>query len=222
MLYLKNTINERRYIAIKDKGAMFTWVDAAYAVYEDMRSQTGGAISFGLGVVHCKSSRQKLNTKSSTESEVVGVSDYLPYNIWMTLFLKEQGMILYKNVLYQDNQSAMKMLKNGRESCTGNSRHIDIRYFFVKDRVDKGEVEVIYCPTEEMLADYFTKPLQGALFEKLRRVIMGWDPISILQDAVASKMKERVGNCEQNQVISNTTSTCKKNVGFSRKVQISE
>ena len=222
MLYLKNTINERRYIAIKDKGAMFTWVDAAYAVYEDMRSQTGGAISFGLGVVHCKSSRQKLNTKSSTESEVVGVSDYLPYNIWMTLFLKEQGMILYKNVLYQDNQSAMKMLKNGRESCTGNSRHIDIRYFFVKDRVDKGEVEVIYCMTEEMLADYFTKPLQGALFEKLRRVIMGWDPISILQDVVASKMKERVGNCEQNQVISNTTSTCKKNVGFSRKVQISE
>ena len=112
MLFLKNIINERRYIAIKDKGAMFTWVDAAYAVYEDMRSQTGDAISFGLGVVHCKSLRQKLNTKSSTESEVVGVSDYLPYNIWMTLFLKEQGMILYKNVLYQDNQIAMKMLKH--------------------------------------------------------------------------------------------------------------
>ena len=64
----------------------------------------------------------------------MGVSDYLPYNIWMTLFLKEQGIIIYKNILYQDNQSAMRMEKNGRESYTGNSRHIDIRYFFVEDR----------------------------------------------------------------------------------------
>ena len=45
---------------------------------------------------------------------------------------------------------------------------------------------------------------------------MGWDPISILQDAVASKMKERLGNREQDQVISNTTSTCKKNVSFEK------
>ena len=139
--------------------------------------------------------------KSSTESEVVGVNDYLPYNIWVTLFLKEQGITLYKNILYQDNQSAMKMEKNGRGSCTGNSRHIDIRYFFVKDRIDKGEIEVVYCPTEKMLADYFTKLLQGALFKKLRRVIMGWDSISTLQDATSSKMKERVGICDQNRVI---------------------
>ena len=61
MLFLKNTINERRYIAIKDKGAMFTWVDAAYAVYGNMRSQTGGMWSFGLGAIQTKSSKQKIN-----------------------------------------------------------------------------------------------------------------------------------------------------------------
>jgi hypothetical protein len=165
-----------------------------------MRSQTGGAMSFGVGVIHCKTTRQKLNTKSSTESELVGVSDYLPYNIWMTLFLKCQGITLYKNILYQDNQSAMKMEKNGRDSCTGNSRHIDIRYFFVKDRVDKKEIEILYCPTEQMLADYFTKPLQGSLFRKFRRVIMGYDPISILKEFPSSKMKERVGNEDKNKI----------------------
>ena len=143
MLFIKNTLHDKRYVGIRNLGEVFTWIDAAYAVYQDMRSQTGGVMSFGLGVVHCKSSRQKLNTKSSTESEVVGVSDYLSYNIWMTLFLKEQGIILYKNILYQDNQSAIKMEKNGQESCTGNSRHIDLRYFFVKDRIDKGEIEVV-------------------------------------------------------------------------------
>ena len=201
LTFIKNTINDKRYIGMKGMGEIFTWVDAAYGVYDDMRSRTGGTMSFGLGVIHCKTSRQKLNTKSSTEAEVVGVSDYLPYNIWMTLFLKEQGMTIYKNILYQDNQSAMKMERNGRESCTGNSRHIDIRYFFVKDRVAKGEVEIIYCPTEQMLADYFTKPLQGSLFNKFRRVIMGYDPISILKEFCTSKMKERVGKGDKNLIL---------------------
>ena len=72
----------------------------------------------------------------------------------------------------------------------GNSRHVDIRYFFVKDRVDKGEIGIEYCPTESMLADFFTKPLQGALFHKFRKVIMGYAPISSLQ----SPVEERVEN----------------------------
>ena len=75
----------------------------------------------------------------------------------------------------------MLMLKNGRNSCTGNSRHIDIRYFFVKDRIDKGEVRIEYCPSLIMLADYFTKPLQGYLFKKFRDVIMGYKHISTLK-----------------------------------------
>jgi len=79
-----------------------------------------------------------------------------------------------KNILYQDNESAIKMETNGRMSCASNSKYVDIRYFFVKDRVDKREIDVRHCPTTKMVADYFTKPLQGALFHKLRRIIMGW------------------------------------------------
>ena len=55
MILINMTLNDKRYIAIHDKGVMYTWIDAAYAVYHDMRSQTGGAISFGLGIVHGKS-----------------------------------------------------------------------------------------------------------------------------------------------------------------------
>ena len=86
------------------------------------------------------------------------------------------------NIFYQDNKSTILMLKNGRISCTGNSRHIDIIYFFVKDRVDKKKVRVKYCPTEIMLADYFTKPLQGQMFRKFREVIMGYKSISTLKE----------------------------------------
>ena len=73
------------------------------------------------------------------------------------------------------------MLKNGRNSCTGNSRHIHIRYFFVKDRVDKKEVKIEYCPSLDMLADFFTKPLQGKLFLKFKEVLMGHKPITSLK-----------------------------------------
>jgi len=69
------------------------------------------------------------------------------------------------------------MEKNGRNSCTGNSRHVNIRFFFVKDLVDKKEIEIVYCPTETMLADNFTKPLQGNLFHLHRAVIMGWNSV---------------------------------------------
>ena len=132
-------------------------------------------MSFGVGVIHTKSSKQKLNTKSSTEAELVAVSEYLPYHIWVVNFMKSQGYNMNKKILYQDNQSAIKMEKNGRNSCTGNSRHIDIRYFFIKDRVKSGAIEVVYCPTDKMVADFFTKPLQGGMFSVYRKAIMGHD-----------------------------------------------
>ena len=67
-----------------------TWVDSAYGVNPDLKFHTDGCMSFGYGMVRCNSSKHKLNTKSSTESEVFGVSDYLPYNIGF-LFMGAQG-----------------------------------------------------------------------------------------------------------------------------------
>ena len=191
--FAKQTVNDKRIIGAETLDSLYTWVDAAYAIHPDMRSQTGGLMSFGHGAVHCKSAKQKLNTKSSTESELVGISDYLPYNIWMRMFLEEQGYELKSNVLFQDNQSTIRMGTNGRTSCTGNSRHIDIRYFFVADRVKKKEMKIRYCPSEMMLADYFTKPLQGKLFHSLRNIIMGNVSIFELMEQYLP-LKERVGN----------------------------
>ena len=72
-----------------------------------------------------------------------------------------------------------------------------IRYFWIKDKVDSGEVRVDYTPTHLMLADYFTKPLMGTLFIKLREYVMGWKPIEDLIISLNnSRIKDDVGICE--------------------------
>ena len=78
-----------------------------------------------------------------------------------------------QSVVYQDNKSSILLETNGRASSSKRTRHIDIRYFFVSDRVQKKEVSIKYCSTLNMIADYFTKPLQGALFRRFRDFILG-------------------------------------------------
>ena len=70
------------------------------------------------------------------------------------------------------------MEENGRFSSTKRTKHINIRYYFIKQVVDSKQVTIEYCPTEDMVSDYFTKPLQGRLFYKLRDIIMNVDPSS--------------------------------------------
>ena len=171
--YIQGTIDMPLTLSIDDLSIIKTWVDAAFGVHEDMRSHTGGTIMLGKGTFYASSKKQKMNTKSSTEAELVGAGDFLPQTIWTGNFLRAQGYTVKENRYYQDNQSAMRMEKNGRQSAGPRSRHIDIRYFFIKDRIQQGEINLIYCPTGEMVADFFSKPLQGGLFKKFRDVVMG-------------------------------------------------
>ena len=192
--YCLGTIDEVRIIGASSLKQIFTWIDAAYAVHPDMKSQTGGCVSLGIGILHAKSSTQKINTKSSTEAELVGMSEYLPYNIWMYNFISAQGYEIQDNVMYQDNQSAIKMEKNGRMSSTGRTRHIHIRYFWVKDLVEQKLIKIEYCPTENMLADFFTKPLNGYLFKYLKSFVMGHKPMSELQRLTPAENKQQRKN----------------------------
>ena len=74
--------------------------------------------------------------------------------------------------MYQDNQSAILLENNGKKSSSKWTRHINIRYYFITDRIKNGELEIEYCPTDDMVADYFTNPLQGKKFLQFRKTIM--------------------------------------------------
>ena len=113
--YLYGTLEKTLTLGADDIRKMKTWVDASYAVHKDMKSHTGGVVSFGRSAALSKSSKQRLNVKSSTEAELVGTSGYLPYPIWSKKFLEYQGYLIEETIFYQDNQSAMRFEKNGRK-----------------------------------------------------------------------------------------------------------
>jgi len=151
------------------------FIDGAFAVHFDMKSHTGGCMTIGKGMLDGTSKGQKINTTSSTQAEVVGVHDILPDILWTRYFMEAQGYPLKPSVVHQDNQSAILLETNGRGSSSKRTRHMNIRYFFVADVQKRNEIKLQFCPTDEMIADFFTKPLGGAKFRRFRNIIMNID-----------------------------------------------
>ena len=209
MRYLQAHLDLKLRLSADGSGLMQWWVDAAYGVHYDMKSHTGGTLSMGKGSIYSFSSAQKLVSRSSTEAEVIGVDDLMPQMMWTGYFLKAQGAGVVDTVLYQDNMSSMLLEKNGRASSGKRTRHIDIRFYFVADRVAQGHLRIEHCPTEDMVADYFTKPLQGAAFYKLRDQIM-----NIASSSPYHSSQRSVLNPEDKAVNEEEQMTCSGGVGY--------
>ena len=176
MKYLTHTVNDTSTSSVGDGVNKLEWfIDASVAVHPDFRSHTGLTSGFGggLGSPINESFKQKLNTDSGTTSELAAVHQGPPIASWVKLFLEEQGHSIDENIVHQDNQSAILLEKNGKKSSSKRTRHLNIRYFMVTDQVEKGNVSVRHCPTDEMIGDFMTKGLQGIKFAKFRKAIMG-------------------------------------------------
>jgi hypothetical protein len=121
------------------------------------------------------STKQNLNTNSLNESELVGVDNMMPIILWSRYFLVllSQGYGVVENLLLQDNKSSILLERNGKSSREKRTRHINIRYFFITDRVNMKELTIEWCPAKQMVANFMTKPLQGSHFRHLRDYIMG-------------------------------------------------
>jgi hypothetical protein len=171
--YLRSTCELPLILTADGTGVLSWYVDASFAVHPDMRWHTGGAMTMGMGFPLDKSTKHKLNTRSSTESEIVAVNNLIPQILWARLFMKAQGFVVRYNILYQDNKSAMLLETNGRASSSKRTRHIEIWNFYVTNRVAKGDLRVVWCPSDKMIADFLTKPLQGKAFVKFWDLLMG-------------------------------------------------
>ena len=180
-------------LSIEPNNSPKWWVDSSYAVHPDMKSHTGIFMTIGKGGAYTASCKQKINTKSSTEAELVAIDDAMAQILWTRHFLAAQGVPVPVTTIYQDNKSTILLSENGKGSSSRRTKHLDVRYFFVTDRIKRGEVKVAYCPTENMLADFFTKPLQGAAFRRMRSIILNMpsaDDVSVAHRSVLGKAKK--------------------------------
>ena len=161
MKYIRGTCKLPLILSTDGSGILKWWVDASFTVHPNMQGHSGGGLSFRWRFPIVSSTKQKLNTQSSTETEVVGADDFMPAICWTQYFLKAQGYKVNDNILFQDNRSVMLLAKNGKALSTKHTKHINIWYFFITDQIAKGDLTVEWCPTADMVGDYMTKPLQG-------------------------------------------------------------
>ena len=134
--YIRQTIHLPLLIGWDESGVLTWSVDAAFAVHEDIRSHTGACLTIGKGAMLSLSTKQKINTKSSTEAELVGVDDAMNFVVWSKLFFDWQfkdynpseptSEIGKTNVLLQDNTSAIQLERYGKRSSTKRTRHISV------------------------------------------------------------------------------------------------
>ena len=105
------------------------FVDASCGVHVDGKSHTGSCVVFGdIGALHCRPTKQGIVSKSSTEAELIGLSDSANQGIHTRMFLVNQGYTIGPVTVYQDNMSCMALIDRGRSGAE-KTRHIVIRYF---------------------------------------------------------------------------------------------
>jgi hypothetical protein len=171
--YLNGTIDMGLTLSVKSMGLVRWYVDASFATHEDCRGHTGAMMTMGGGAAISFSRKQKTNARSSTEAELIGVYDALPSILHAKYFLEAMGYEIQNNIVFQDNKSSITLEKIGRASGSKRTKHIKMRYFFIKDMIEQGEVEVQHCPTKEMWSDILTKPKQGREFFLMRSKLLG-------------------------------------------------
>ena len=149
------------------------YIDASFSTHEDGAGHSALVTMVGSTAAICKSSKQKLGTRNSTESELVALSDLYIVGLWIHEFLHSLGLSLEKPVIYQDNKSTVALVT----SLINNkprTRHLNARRrVMYDDIVVNKNVSIEYLPTDEMIADILSKPLQGNAFYKFAQRIQG-------------------------------------------------
>ena len=152
---------------------MYCSADASFAVHQDLKGHTGFTIhvSEDNAPFYVISKKQKLNTLSSTESELVALSDAASHVLAVKEFLESIGIKQQAVPIEQDNTSAILLCNRGPGKA-GSSKSISVRYFWITDHLRREELKLIKVPSKQLLADGLTKPLSITEFKVWRDRIL--------------------------------------------------
>lgn len=167
--YLKSTSTLRLKLGdVKPADQIIGYADASWAEDRETRKSNSDYIFLLNGTVSWLCKRQDCVSLSSTEAEFIALSEACKESVWLQRLVRSLHWSGNETALiYEDNQSVLKIIVD--EKLSSRTKHIDTKIHFVKDYVEKRNVNIQYCPTEEMLADLFTKGLAKAKFEMFRK-----------------------------------------------------
>jgi hypothetical protein len=159
MKYLNGTKEENLTLSADNLRVDKWYVDASFA---DYKSHNGAMMTLGKGAMQSIARKQKMEGLG----KLAAVDDAATMILWMNLLFDAQGYNVDKNIVYQDNKSAILLETNGKKSSGKQTRTLNICYFFITDQVEKGNAQIEHCGTNNMVGDFSTKPLQGKKFER--------------------------------------------------------
>nr|XP_034896856.1 secreted RxLR effector protein 161-like [Populus alba] len=169
--YLQGTADFGLLYKKGEHSDLMGFTDNDYAGDQDDRKSTSGYVfMLGTGAVSWSSKKQPIVTLSTTEAEFVAAASCACQAIWLRRILEE---IQFKQQgatsIYCDNNSTIKLSRN--PVLHGRSKHIDVKYHFLRDLAKDEVINLIFCRSEDQMADIFTKPLKTSLFHKLRKLL---------------------------------------------------
>ena len=169
--YIKSIIDLGIFYKRGCEAELSAYTDSDYARdIDDRKSTSGYVFMMSGGAVAWASKKQPVVTLSTTEAEYVAAAFCASQCIWMQQILKQIEDNMSKCVRVRcDNSSTIKLANNS--VFHGRSKHIDVRFHFLRDLTKRGTIAIEYCRTEDQLADVMTKPLNLDQFEKLRGLL---------------------------------------------------
>lgn len=169
--YLQGTCNYGVMFESQENEVCRGYSDADWAGdREDRRSTSGYVFQIGLGPVSWRSRKQTTVALSTAEAEYVALASAAQEAVWLRKLHEDLGYSSREpTTILEDNQSAIAMAKNPQ--FHGRAKHIDIRHHFVRELVEEKAIQLVYCASEEMIADLLTKGLTGARTLKIREMM---------------------------------------------------
>jgi hypothetical protein len=168
--YLRSTLNLGLVYRREEESVanlkLIGYSDADFAGEEDRKSTTGYCYMIGSSLITWRVVKQTCTALSTAESELVALTRTVQEGLWLMRLCRALGMKEEPITIYEDNQAAIILAKDNKFS--ERTKHMDVRYFFVRHKVQDGTVKVHYISTKDQLADFFTKPLGKILFQSLR------------------------------------------------------
>ena len=172
MRYMRGTIARGLVFQLNPKSDLVVYADVDNGGCEDSRRSTTGFVAFLRNIpLSFYSKQQPITSNSTTEAEFIATADAAKDGIYLSNILQELEAGSF--ILYEDNQPAIQRMSN--QKITARTKHIALRYAFLRDYVQRGTLEVKCMKSEDNLADGFTKPVTEKIFVRLMSRIKSGD-----------------------------------------------